>query len=136
MDETDAIRRMYTTYFEAFQRLDPDAVLPYYHVPCLILAREALHAITRVDEMRSLLGQMMGGLKASAYQRSEWTSLGVRQLDDRLAMLSAGVIRYKSDGAELERFGATYTLRRTDSGWKFVMLAIHDATTVLRLSAV
>jgi hypothetical protein len=58
----------------------------------------------------------------------------VKQLGANLAVLSAGVIRYRTDGALLERFGATYMFRKTDSGWKIATLAVHDADAVLELS--
>ena len=133
-EDTDAIARMYTGYFEAFQRLDPDAVLPYYHMPCAILIPEAVLAVAGVAEARALFAEMMKGLAARGYGRSEWTGLGVKQLGANLAVLSAGVIRYRTDGAELERFGATYMLRKTDAGWKIAVLTVHDADAVLDLS--
>jgi ketosteroid isomerase-like protein len=132
-DDQDAIIRTYAAYFDAFQRLDPEAVLPYYHLPCAILTSEAVLAVSGAAEARELFAGMMKGLAARGYGRSEWTRLGVKQLSASLALLSAAVIRYRTDGAELERFGATYTFRRTDSGWKIVTLAVHDVDTVLEL---
>jgi ketosteroid isomerase-like protein len=129
----DAIARTYASYFEAFQRLDPEAILPYYHTPFMVLAPSGVMAVAGQAEARGLFGEMMKGLGERGYARSEWTSLGVHPLSESTAMVSAGVVRYKADESVLERFGATYTLRRTDAGWKIVVLAIHDADTVLDL---
>lgn len=134
-DEPEAIARTYLDYFDAFQKLDPDAVLPYYDMPCMILSSDALRAVAGIDEARALFAGMMKGLAARSYGRSEWTRLGLKQLGASVAVLSAGVIRYRTDGAELERFGATYTMRKTDAGWKIVMLTVHDVDGVLDLPA-
>jgi ketosteroid isomerase-like protein len=132
-DDQDAIARTYAAYFEAFQRLDPEAVLPYYHLPCTIVLSDAVLAVAGVAEARALFAEMMKDLAARGYGRSEWTRLGVKQLGASLAVLSAAVIRYQTDGAELERFGATYLLRRTDAGWKIAVLTVHDIEAVLEL---
>jgi ketosteroid isomerase-like protein len=129
----DAIARTYADYFEAFQRLEPEAVLPYCHTPFMVLAPSGVMAVTGQAEARDLFGEMMKGLRERGYARSAWRSLGVHQLSESTAMVSAGVVRYRADDSVLERFGATYTLRRTDAGWMIVVLAIHDADTVLDL---
>jgi ketosteroid isomerase-like protein len=132
-DEAEVIAQTYLDYFEAFQKLDPDAILPYYDMPCMILSSDALLAVAGIDQARDLFAGMMKGLAARSYGRSEWTRLGLKQLGASAAVLSAVVIRYRTDGAELERFGATYTMRKTDAGWKIVMLTVHDAGGVLDL---
>ena len=101
----------------------------------MILSSDALRAVAGIDEARALFAGMMKGLAARSYGRSEWTRLGLKQLGASVAVLSAGVVRYRTDGAELERFGATYTMRKTDAGWKIVMLTVHDADGVLDLPA-
>ena len=44
----------------------------------------------------------------------------------------AQFVRYKADGQELERNGATYVLHKTGDGWKIVVVG-HDPGGVLRL---
>ena len=132
--DQEAIVRTYAEYFQAFQSLEAEAVLPYYHMPCMMLSSDGVVVIASADEARALFTGMMKGLKARSYARSEWASLGVKQLSDGAAVLSTRVVRYRTDGAELEQFGATYTFRKTDSGWKIVMLMVHDADTILELS--
>jgi hypothetical protein len=40
-------------------------------------------------------------------------------------------VRYNTDGQELERLGETYTLRRTEDGWKIVVAMMHNPEAVL-----
>lgn len=133
MDDTADAVRAYRAYFDAFQTLDAAAVLPYYHLPCLVATSDAVFTITSDAEARTMFGAMMENLRARGYGRSECPRLGVHALGANQAVFSASVIRWRADGVELERFGATYTMRRTDAGWKIVTLTIHDPRTVLPL---
>jgi ketosteroid isomerase-like protein len=134
VDDREAITRTYADYFRAFQSLDPEAILPYYFVPCLFLSPQGVFVIRDATEALTLFGDMTKGLRARNYGRSEWADLGVKQLSENAAVVSTRVIRYKADAAELERFGATYMLRKTESGWKIVTLTVHDADAVLELA--
>jgi ketosteroid isomerase-like protein len=130
----EAVAQTYTDYFQAFQNLDPEAVLPYYHLPCLFLSSHGVLLVTSAAEGRGLFAELMKGLKARSYARSGWGKLGVKRLSDHAALLSTRVVRYKTDGTELEQFGATYTFRKTDAGWKIAVVVVHDFDTVLELT--
>jgi ketosteroid isomerase-like protein len=132
--ERDAIAQTYADYFRAFQTLRLEAVVGYYHVPCLAISPQGVSVMTTIDEIHALIGGMQATLKARGYGRSEWANLHVKQLSDQAAVVSTMVLRYKTDGTELERFGATYALRRTEAGWKIVVLTIHDPDTVLEVA--
>ena len=47
-------------------------------------------------------------------------------------LVSVSRVRYATDGRELERLGETYTLHRTEGGWKIAVAMIHDPDTILR----
>jgi ketosteroid isomerase-like protein len=129
----DAIVRTYEDYFRAFQTLDPQAVLSYYHAPCLFLSPHGVVVAGTVGETQTLLAGMMKGLQARGYAKSRYADLHVKRLSESAAMLSTRVVRLKSGEEELERFGATYTFRRIETGWKIVVLVIHDTDGVLDL---
>ena len=62
-------------------------------------------------------------------QATLWDDQNNRDLPDRLVRNLSGAL------VLLNRpLGATYTFRRTDSGWKIVTLAVHDVDTVLELT--
>jgi hypothetical protein len=83
-------------------------------------------------DVEALFTQVMAGLKARSYARSELTGLHVKQMSENSALVSVSRVRYKTDGQELERLGETYALRKIDDGWKIVVAMIHDPDTVLR----
>jgi hypothetical protein len=62
------------------------------------------------QEVRAFFGTMRTALQARHYARSERGELQVRLLGDQTALVSTSVVRYATDGTELERFGATYIL--------------------------
>jgi len=72
-------------------------------------------------------------LKERNFARSEWARLKTKSLGTGVVIASALAIRYKQDGQELQRFGVTYLLRKTDDGWKLVSYASHDPASVLAL---
>ena len=131
--DRDAIARTYLEYFEAFQTLDPGAVLPYYATPFLVLTPAMVRAVNDRADAGALFAEMMKALRARGYARSGWSRLGVQQLGADTGMVSCEVTRYQADGTPLERFGATYTLRRDGAEWRIATLVIHDADAVLDL---
>ena len=133
-EDRESVIKTYEDYFLAFQSLDPEVVVPYYHSPCLFVSPQGVLASTSATDTRALLAQMMKGLEARGYARSEHGPLGVKALSGYDALLSTRVVRYKSDDTEIEQFGATYTLRKSDTGWKIAVLVVHDSNTVLKLT--
>jgi arsenate reductase len=129
-DETDAIGRAYAEYFQVFQTLRPEAVASFYHVPCMALSPQGVAVMTTLEEVRAFFRTMRTALQARHYARSERGELQVRLLSNQTALVSTRVVRYATDGKELEQFGATYLFRKTEAGWKIAVITIHDPGTV------
>jgi len=130
--EEEAITRTFGNYVRTFQRLNPGAVLPYFHVPCMFIPPQGVRVLATAADVEALLTQVMEGLKARNYARSELMDRHVKQMNENTALVSVSRIRYATDGQELERVGETYTLRRTEAGWKIAVAMIHDPDGVLR----
>jgi ketosteroid isomerase-like protein len=130
--EEEAINQTFTHYIQTFQRLDPHATLPYFHVPCMFIPAQGVRVLATAADVEALLAQVMEGLKARSYARSELMDFRVKQMSANTALVSVSRVRYATDGRELERLGETYTLRRTEGGWKIAVAMIHDPDTVLR----
>src|SRR5215475_12232885 len=130
--EEEAITQTFTKYVQTFQTLGPHATLPYFHVPCMFIPPQGVRVLATAADIEALLTQVMQGLKARSYARSELTELHAHQMSENTALVSVSRVRYKTDGEELERLGETYTLRRTEGGWKIVVAMIHDPDTILR----
>jgi ketosteroid isomerase-like protein len=130
--EEEAITQTFTNYTQAFQTLDPRAALSYFHIPCMFIPPQGVCVLATAADVEALLTQVMEGLKARGYARGEVMDLHVKQMSGNTALVSVSKGRYATDGRELERLGETYTLRRTEGGWKTVVAMIHDPDTILR----
>src|SRR5215475_4978958 len=130
--EEEAITQTFTSYIETFQKLDPHATLPYFDVPCMFIPPQGARVLATAADVEALLTQIMEGLKTRGYARSELWDRHVKQMSGNTALVSVSRVRYATDGRELERFGETYTLCRTEGGWKIAVAMIHDPDTLLR----
>jgi ketosteroid isomerase-like protein len=132
--EEEAITQTFTNYVQTFQRLDPHATLSYFHIPCMFIPPQGVRVLAIPADVEALLTQVMEGLRARNYARSELTELHAHQMSENTALVSVSRVRYTTDGEELERLGETYTLRRTEGPWKIAVAMIHDPDTTLRLA--
>ena len=96
------------------------------------VATTSVSLATRAD-VESWLTPVLVKLKERGYARSDWSQLQVKVVSNGVAIASAMFIRYKTDGAELERLGATYVLRKTGDGWKIAVIVLHEPSNVLKL---
>jgi len=129
-DDTTAVTETYTDYVARFQTLDPRAVLPYYHLPCMFVSPRGVAVMTTPVEVEAVFAGIMADLSRRGYGRTALTRLRVRLLDETIALLSATGVRYRTDGEELEGLGATYTLRRVGAGWRIVLTTVHAPDVV------
>ena len=129
--EEEAITQTFTNYTQTFQTLDPHATLSYFHIPCMFIPPQGVRVLATATDVEALLTQVMESLKARSYARSELMQRYVKQVSRNTALVSVSRIRYTTDGRELERVGETYTLRRTEAGWKIAVAMIHDPDSVL-----
>jgi ketosteroid isomerase-like protein len=126
------IAETFTDYVHAFQTLNAQAVFSYCHVPCMFIAPQGVLVMTTVAEVEAFFRRVMEGLKARGYGRSELTDLQVKRMSERAGLVSVGRVRYATDGRELEQLGETYSLRKTDDGWKIAAAMVHDPDAVLK----
>jgi ketosteroid isomerase-like protein len=130
--EEEAITQAFNNYVQTFQTLDPNATLPYFHVPCMFIPPHGVRVLTTAADVEALLTQVMQDLKARGYARSQLMELHVKQMSGNIALVSVSRVRYATDGRELERLGETYILHKTEGSWKIAMAMIHDPETILR----
>jgi hypothetical protein len=125
----------WTAYGQAIEStLDPKAVVPYFQYPCFFLTSQTAIAAATAADVEALYSSRIAGFKAQNYARSEVREVNVKQLSEGLAVLSALVIYYNTEGKELERVGATYTLRQTEGNWKLAIVVVHDPDIILRFA--
>ena len=137
MSETDRqaeIRRFYARYLEAFHTGNAAAVAPFYRAPCLFVADQGVTLLETDAKIEHLFGQVIAGLHAQHYARSEVRDVQIKELSDRLALFSGLAVRYTKTGEELERLSATYTLRKTNDVWQIVTVVAHGPDTLVRFA--
>ncbi len=132
-DDKAAVTRVLTGYCNAFSKLDVQAILPYFHEPCLLIGPGVVTAVPTCAGMAAVFTPAMEGLWARGYARSELSVLHVKRLSATTTLASGIAVRYKADGQELERVGVAYLLHKADSRWKIAVLVVHDTDSVLRL---
>jgi hypothetical protein len=108
--------------------------VPYFQYPCFFLTPQAAITAATPTDVEALYAARIAGMKAQNYARSEVREANVKQLSAGLAVLSAFVVHYNTEGKELERVGATYTLRQIEGNWKFAIVVAHDPDSILRFT--
>ena len=75
----------------------------------MFILPQGVRVLSTAADVEALLTQVMEGLKARSYVRSELMDLHVKQMSGNTALVSFSRVRYATDGRELEQFGKTYT---------------------------
>jgi len=92
----------------------------------LLVGPQGVIPIPDRSALVAVFGPVMEGLRAKGYDRSELELGYVKSLSSSAALIAGVAVRYKTDGQQLERVGITYVLHKTESGWKFATVILHD----------
>ena len=122
---TDNPETAFHAYIRGFETLDPEAALPFYHLPAMFIGPQGVFAAPDTHTARALLSQFMEQLRNQSYGRTEIVGLTVRKLSPALASCAGTFVRFNIEGEETARVGFTYTLRHADS-WKIVVAIVHE----------
>jgi NTF2-like protein (DUF6841) len=122
----DDPKSTFLAYLRAFENLDPELVLPFYHLPAMFVAPQGIFMIADANTARTLLTQVMEQLRSQSYLRTEVANLVVRQLSSSLASCAGVFVRISTDGQEIARLGFTYTMRSNAGSWQIVVALLHE----------
>jgi hypothetical protein len=125
----EAVNQVIADYYRDFSTLNIQAILPYFNEPSLLVGPQGVIPIPDSAALAAVFGPVMEGLRAKGYGRSEFEPGYVKSLSSSAALIGGVAMRYKADGQELERAGITYVLHKTECGWKFATLILHDPNT-------
>ena len=117
---------VFRKYVQAFQTLDPRAVVPFYDQPALTITPMGVFALPDGAAVEGMYRQVMKPLPGLGYARTELSPLEEKHLGEDLVVVSGVGVWRTASGEELRRFGMTCTLRRDSQAWRFVVLAVHD----------
>ena len=132
MDDQAAVKQVLSDYYSAFSTLEVQAILPYYHEPCLLVGPQGVAALPTRAALAAIFAHVMEGLRARGYGRSELSVLHVKQLSATASLASGVALRFRADGQEIERAGVCYLLHKAGNRWKIASTVIHDADKVVR----
>ena len=132
-DEKAAVTEVFKGYARAWDSLDMQRILPYYHEPLIFITAAGVRSLATRGDIEAWVKTIFTRITERGYARGEYPQLHVKQMSPSVAMASGLYVRYKKDGQELERLGATYVLHKTSDGWKIAVLVAHDPGSVLRL---
>ncbi len=125
-EPSEVVLETFRRYVKAFETLQPEAVVPYYHEPCLFMSPQVVMTLQSSANVVAFFTTVMAGLRGDGYASSAFPHLRVRMLSDVVATVEGVGTWKRADGTELRRFGLTYTLRRNDSGWRIAVAVVHD----------
>ena len=123
----------FRAYVAAFETLNSEAIAPYYHEPCLLIAPPGVFVMATHSDVIRNFGDYMRDLRGRGFRSSTYTQLQAKLLGAGTAILSGMCVRKGAQGEELERFGQTCTLRLTKGKWRIAVNAIHEPSGALQL---
>ena len=118
---------MLTAYVRAFETLRPEAVVPFYDLPCTFVRPDGVWIVQDEAAAVVLVNHLIDHARSQGYHRTDISRLAVRALAANLAELEGVFVRYDAAQEEIARFGFTYIVRRGEGGWRIVVAVAHDA---------
>ena len=128
------VDQVFIDYFRDFSNLDLKAIVSYFHRPCVFIVPHDIFVFTDASEIEGFWGPRFNDLKAQGFGHTERAEGNIKVLNEDTAIASSKAIRYTKDGSEMESRGATFSLRKTEDGWKIVSLIHHSPDTVIRMN--
>ena len=129
--DESVVTQFLTDYYRDFSSLSVQAILPYFHEPCLIIAPQGVYAAPTRSVLLSAFTPVLESLRSRGYGRSELRIRQFKPLSPATIFVTGVALRFKVDGQPLERAGVTYLLQKTDQRWAITVLVTHDAGEVL-----
>ena len=123
--------RVLKNYVAAFETLNPDAVIPFYQLPCMFIAPQNQLVVHDLESARAVVVHLMGQAKTQAYHRTEIRDVKLRQLAADLASVRGMYVRFNAAAEEISRFGFTYILREDAGAWKIAVAVAHDVSATV-----
>jgi hypothetical protein len=120
-DQTKKVEETISEYNEAFAKLQPSILGPFYHYPSILITPETAVTINNGFKLWIVFTKIVADLKKQNYGRSETGPLKIKLLSNNLAVVSAVATRYTKDNQLLTSFGFTYTMRKVDERWKIIV---------------
>ena len=129
-DDEAELRAAFTAYDEAWQNLDVEVILGYYHYPCMLLTSVGVLVKNSAEQLRPFITGIVNDMNSANYSDSNIAEVSCKQLSNNLALVSMHAVRFDDSGKQIGEGVTTYTFTRADGQWKIAVLAPHDVATM------
>jgi hypothetical protein len=120
-EQLKEILNTFGTYIQAFNSLEPTKVLPFFHLPAMLITSTEVAVIEKPIEVLGVFAILMDDLKHKNFKESQIVgTLEVKKLSDNQGQVVGVAKRFDQANAEIEHFGFTYTLRKVEDKWKII----------------
>jgi hypothetical protein len=116
---------------DAFSQLDIDRWLSFFNPQHTFVHYDSVFVAQSLDETKNAFAPTINRLREAGFRRSNLDLCNIKFLGPKMAVASTLWTRLGDNDEVLERFGATYTLLETATGWKVVVATSHDIDVVL-----
>jgi ketosteroid isomerase-like protein len=130
--EKTAVDHAFRDYNDVFSRGDLSAIGQHCNVPLVVISSQGVEVLTTMSEIEGFYGGILRDLRERGYSHSIRLELHVKLLEQTTALASAVFVRQKTDGSELETFGVTYVLRKTEGEWKIAVMVRTSPANIIR----
>ncbi|PSB53048.1 hypothetical protein [Chamaesiphon polymorphus] len=130
-NEIKEILNTFGAYIQAFNSLEPTKVLPFFHLPSMLITSTEVAVMEKPIEVLGVFAILMDDLKNKNFKESQIVgSLEVQQLSDNQGQVVGVAKRFDRSDAEIEHFGFTYTLRKVEDKWKIISGVLYESETL------
>ncbi len=133
-DVESEVYQLFDDYFRDFGNLDLDAIVNYFHLPCMFTTPFGVFVFITAAEVDGFWRPRFDGLRSQDFGHTERSKASIKVLADDTAIASSLATRFNKNGKQMERRGAAFTVRKTGSGWKIVALIHHSPDNVVKIS--
>ena len=136
----DSLIQTFFAYSRTFEDIvkndDAKPIVKFIYTPAILMDRGTpTYLLAAEADVIQAFSSLIAQLKEAGFHHSKLNSYSATILDEAngVGLISGTATRYK-DAAEseiLETFGFTYTLKKTDAGWKIIFGIIHDTATAI-----
>ena len=131
MSDEQEIRAVIEGIGETFSGLDVDEWLSHFNPEHTFVYRGTVLVARSLADTKAAFVPEIERLRAAGFRHSALDLCNVKLLEPKLAMAATRWRRLGRNDELLEKLGITYTLIKTPSGWKVVVVVAHDDAVVL-----
>lgn len=133
-DLEQEVDQLFVDYFRDFGNLDVEAIVAYFHLPCMFTTPFGIFVFSTAAEVDGFWRPRFDDLRSQDFGHTERSEASIKILTDDTGIASSVATRFSKDGTQMERRGAAFTVRKTDEGWKIAALIHHSPDTVIQMS--